>query len=43
MESKQQLQTRSDYLLERLILALAQRLFANLCAMQEDLKKYSRL
>ena len=34
--------TRSDYLLERIILVLAQRLFARVSAMQESLKNYSR-
>jgi hypothetical protein len=33
MESKPQLLTRSDCLLERIILALAQRLFASVCAL----------
>jgi hypothetical protein len=36
MESKPQLLTRSDYLLERIILVLAQRLFARVSAMREN-------
>jgi hypothetical protein len=42
MENKQVSQIHSDYPLEKIILALAQRLFANLSAMQENSKKFFR-
>jgi hypothetical protein len=43
MEKQQQLLTRSDYLQERLIHVLAQRVSAKVFAMQANWKSYSKV